>query len=97
MLVCSWPGFTVSMPRNNGRFLYAFKYSSCGYWNSLTVCQRHMLRLAPEPETSPLGVMPELTQVVVGPWPVTKGYAGVASDSSSANVQLRLPLPPCPA
>src|SRR4051812_30536742 len=41
--------------------------------------------------------------VVFGPSTVTpslaktSGYAGVASDASSASVQLRLPLPPWPA
>jgi hypothetical protein len=42
MEVCSWPGTTVSMPRNSGRFLKALKYSISGYWNSCTDCQRHM-------------------------------------------------------
>src|SRR5262249_3717933 len=48
--VCSWPGTTVSMPRNSGSCLSAFKYSMSGYWNSCTDCQRHMLRLGLVPE-----------------------------------------------
>src|SRR5918992_6203385 len=39
-----------------------------------------------------------LAHVVCGPcWPSTYGYAGVLSVASSTSVQLRLPLPPCPA
>src|SRR6478735_5140044 len=49
------------------------------------------------PLESPLGITPEVSQVVVGPVPATYGYAGVDSVASSASVQLRLPLPPWPA
>src|SRR5216110_2897613 len=71
--VCSWPGTTVWMPRNSGRFLYAFRYSMSGYWNSCTDCQRHMFLLGLVPDGSPLGVTPELSQVVFGPLPAMKG------------------------
>src|SRR4051812_13747251 len=59
-----------------------------------------MLRLggvAVVSETSPLIVTPEASQVVVGPLVASKGKAGVPRVASSTSVQLRLPLPPCPA
>src|SRR5882724_4337460 len=91
------------MPKNSGRFLYALRYSINGYWNSCTDSQRHMLRFGLAPDTSPLGVTPEFSQVVFGMLapaggaPGTNGYAGVARLASSTKVQLRLPFPPCPA
>src|ERR1044071_3689462 len=64
--MCSWPGPTLSMPRNSGRFRNALKYSTSGYWNSCSDCHRHMLRFGLTPETSPLGVMPDVSHVVFG-------------------------------
>src|SRR5678816_4765171 len=97
MEVCSWPGATVSRPRNSGRFLNALRYSMSGYWNSCTDCHRHMFRFGLAPDTSPFGVTPEVSHVVFGPRPATNGYAGVDRLASSTSWQLRLPFPPCPA
>src|SRR3954471_4944897 len=94
---CSWPGATVSRPRNSGIFLNALKYSMTGYWNSWTDCHRHMLRAGLTPDTSPFTTTPEASHVVVGPALAPHGYAGVVSVASSTRVQLRLPLPPWPA
>src|ERR1044072_3252467 len=90
---------------NSGLLFSAERYSSTGYWNSWTDCQRHMFWLGAAPDTVPFGVTAGLLvcQVVFGPSTVTpscantSGNAGVASVSSSASVQLRLPLPPWPA
>jgi hypothetical protein len=71
--LCSWPATTDSRPMNSGRFLRAFRYSMIGYWNSWIDCHLHMLRFAPEPETSPFGVTPEFTQVVWGLRPEMNG------------------------
>ena len=50
------------------------RYSSSGYWNSCTDCQRHMFRFAPEPDTSPFGVTPEFDpRGVSGPTPAMNG------------------------
>src|SRR5262249_24349021 len=95
--VCSWPGTTVSIPRNSGRFLSALRYSISRYWNSWIDCHRHMFRFGLVPGTSPFGVTPEFSHDVVGPTPAGNGYAGVVSVASSTSVQLRLPFPPCPA
>src|SRR3954470_20686874 len=95
--VCSWPGATVSRPRNSGRFLNALRYSISGYWNSCTDCHRHMLRFGLVPDASPFGVIPELSHDVFGPRPATNGYAGAVRVASSTSVQVRLPFPPCPA
>src|ERR1043165_9369572 len=91
---CSCPGTTDSRPMKRGRLFRALKYSTIGYWNSCTDCQRHMLRAGLVPDTSPLGVTPEFSHVVVGPRAATNGYAGVDSVASSTSEQLRLPLPP---
>ena len=90
---------------NSGLLFSAERYSSTGYWYSWTDCQRHMFWFGAAPDTVPFGCTAGLLvcQVVFGPSSVvpscanTSGYAGVASVSSSASVQLRLPLPPWPA
>src|SRR5215470_13108733 len=75
--VCSWPGATVSRPRNSGRFLRALRYSMRGYWNSCTDCHRHMFRnvtpLIVVVDRSPLGVTPESCHDVFGPTPAANG------------------------
>src|SRR5262245_26130138 len=109
MEVCSWPATTDSRPMNRGTPLSLARYSITGYWNSCTDCQRHisgfawLLRAVVE-LPSPLPVLPltaaapmVAAHVVCGPCPLTNGYAGVSSVASSTSVQLRLPLPPCPA
>src|SRR5262245_16596130 len=44
---CSCPATTDSRPMKSGRLRNAERYSRTGYWNSWTVCQRHMLVLVP--------------------------------------------------
>ena len=91
------------MPMNTGTPFRAVRYSAMGYEISWIDCQRHILGLLWSLSGVPLVALPFTAaapmlsaQVVVGPWPDTYGYAGVAIDSSSIREQFRLPLPPWP-
>src|SRR5690242_2155371 len=97
--LCSWPATTDSMPMKSGLSRSAERYSTTGYWNSCSDCQRHMFWFGAVPVGLPLTCTGGLLfcQLVFGPRIVvpsaanSTGYAGVASDASSTSVQLRLP------
>src|SRR5262252_2165584 len=91
---CSWPATIDSSPRNSGLSRNALRYSISGYSYSWTDCQRHMyagglLLVWKSPLTFCTPML--AAQVVFGPVPGIKGYAGVLSVASSTSVQLRVP------